>query len=85
MTNQLFLKPNEGKFLSMSVLSMLEQLKETSQNQQINWNPETRRDLRDMIEAGTSLKIKLDKLGFDMRDLPPYIDGDEEEFLTKQS
>lgn len=83
--NQLFLKPDEGKFLSMSVVAMIEKLRDTSQNQTINWNPETRKDLKDMLQAGESIRIKLKKLGFDMRDLPPYIDGDENEFLTKQS
>lgn len=81
----LYLKPDEAKFLSMAVVSVLEQLQETSKNQLINWNPETRKDLKDMVAAGTSLKIKLGKLGFDMGELPPYLDGDENEFLTKQS
>jgi len=80
-----FLKPNEGKFLSMAVVAMIEQLRENSQNQIINWNPEARKDFREMLEAGNSLRIKLIKLGFDMRELPPYLDGDEDEFLTKQS
>lgn len=85
MTNQLFLKQNEGKFLSMCVISMIEQLAETAQQQNIHWTPEARKGLREMREAGNSLRIKLERLGFDMRDLPPYFDGDEEEFLTKQS
>lgn len=82
---QLYLKPNEVKFISMAVLSMLEQLQDSAKNQLLNWNPETRKDLKDMIEIGSNLKIKLKKLGFDMRELPPYLDGDEDEFLTKQS
>jgi len=85
MTNHLFLKPDEGKFLSMAVVSMVEQLTNTSKNQNINWNPEIRNQLKDMVAAGKTLRIKLEKLGFDMRDLPRYIDGDEKEFLTKES
>lgn len=85
MTNQLFLKPDEGKFLSMAVVAMIEQLTETSQNQNINWNPETRKDIKDMLAAGRALRIKMNKLGLDTRDLPPYIDGEEEAFLTKPS
>jgi hypothetical protein len=84
-SKQLFLKPDEVKFIAMAVLSMIEQLQDTSKNPLINWNPESRKDLKDMITAGTSLRIKMEKLGFDMRDLPPYLDGDENEFLTKQS
>jgi hypothetical protein len=83
--NNLFLKPDEKKFVAMSVVSTLEQLQEMASNPQINWNPETRKDLKDMLAAGNSLRIKLEKLGFDVRELPPYVDGDENEFLTKQS
>ena len=81
----LYLKPDEAKFISMAVLSMIEQLEDTSKNQLINWNPEARKDLKDMVGAGNSLKIKLQKLGFDMRELPPYLEGDENDFLTKHS
>lgn len=81
----LYLKPDEAKFLSMAVIAMIEQLHDTAINPDINWNPETRRDLKGMIDAGNSLKIKMQKLGIDTRDLPPYLDGDENEFLTKQS
>jgi hypothetical protein len=83
--NQLFLKHNEGKFLSMSVIAMIEQLTDVSTNAAINWNPEARKELREMREAGESLRIKLQKLGFDMRELPPYIDGEEKDYLTKES
>lgn len=85
MVNQLFLKPNEGKFLSMAVVAMIEQLTATSQNDKINWNPEARRDIKDMLAAGKALRIKMAKLGLDTRDLPPYIDGEESDFLTKPS
>ncbi len=82
---QLYLKPDEGKFLSMAVVRMIEDLQDTSKNERFNWTPEARKDLKDMLAAGNSLKIKLLKLGFDMRELPPYEEGDEDEFLTKQS
>lgn len=84
-SKQLYLKPEEAVFVSMAVLSLIEQLEETNKNPWINWNPQTRKDLRDMISYGNALKIKLQKLGFDMRNLPPYLEGDENEFLTKQS
>lgn len=82
---QLYLKPNEVKFISMAVLRMLEDLQDAAKNQLINWNPEARKDLKDMIESGNDLKIKMKKIGFDMRDLPPFIAGDEDKFLTKES
>jgi len=82
---QLYLKPNEAKFISMAVVAMIDELQSTSKNQNINWNPESRKDFKDMLAAGNSLRIKLQKLGFDVRDLPPYFEGDEKDFLTKQS
>lgn len=84
-SKQLYLKPDEAKFTSMAVLSLLELLETVSKNQLINWNPEARKDLKEMVAAGSSLKIKLKNLGFDMRPLPPYLEGDENNFLTKQS
>jgi hypothetical protein len=82
---ELYLKPDEAKFLSMAVVALIEELNSTSKNVNLNWNPETRKDLKDMIAAGSSLKVKLNKLGFDMRELPPYIDGEEKDYLTKES
>lgn len=82
---QLFLKPEEAKFLAMAVVSMIDQINDAAKNQRANWNPEARKDFKEMITAGTALKIKLEKLGLDMRDLPEYLDGDEDTFLTKQS
>lgn len=82
---QLYLKPDEAKFLSMAVVSRIEELHNTSQNQIINWNPEARKLLKEMIEAGKSLKIKMEKIGIDMRPLPPFEEGNQDEFITKQS
>jgi len=82
---QLFLKPEEQKFISLAVVGLIEQLQEVYTNQFVNFNPEARRDLKQMLAAGNSLKIKMEKLGFDMRKLPPFMEGDEDEFLTKPS
>lgn len=69
----------------MAVLEMIETIKDTSTNVQHNWNPSARKDLQEMKQAGLAVKIKMQKLGFDMRDLPPYNEGDEKDYLTKQS
>lgn len=79
------MKPDEAKFIGMAVVSMLEQLKDTSQNQLINWNPESRKDIKDMLNVGSTLKIKMERLGFDMRPLPSLADGEENDYLTKES
>jgi len=81
----LFLKADEAKFLAMAVMSMLEQVTESSQKQSIPWNPEARRYFKEMREAGTALKIKLIKIGIPVDDLPDYEEGDENDFITKES
>lgn len=80
-----YLKPDEAKFISMAVLAIIEDLETTSKDVNINWNPSARKDLKEMITAGNSLKVKLENLGLDMRDLPPYLDSDKDDYLTKQS
>ncbi len=69
----------------MAVLAMLEDIQTTSKDVNLNWTPEVRKDFKDMIDAGTALKVKMMKLGFDMRPLPPYIDGEERDYFTKIS
>jgi hypothetical protein len=85
MTNQLYLKPDEGKFLGMAVASTLELVEEHSKNPAIPWTPESRKDLKDMLESGRRLKAKLEKLGFDVRPLPDLEPGEENDYLTKES
>lgn len=84
-TNQLYLQPDEGKFLGMSVVTMLEHIKTSLNNQNIPWTPESRATLKDMIQAGEKLKLKLGKLGFDLRPLPDLEDGEELDYVTKES
>jgi len=82
---QLFLKPEEQRFLAMAVLRVIEDLEISSKDVRINWTPESRKDLKDMLAAGTGLKIKMANLGFDMRPLPDLEPGEENDYLTKQS
>jgi len=82
---QLYLKPEEVTFLSTAVLSMLADVKESSQNQRVNWTPEARGYFKEMIAAGNGLIIKFKAIGIDMDGLKDYNDGDENEFLTKES
>ena len=84
-SDQLYLKPDEAKFIAMAVLSEIETLQDMATDQRINWNPAARKNLKDMIAAGTTLKIKLQKLNFDMKELPPYLEGDQDDFVTKES
>lgn len=83
--SNLYIKPDETKFLSMSVVSMIEQLEASAKDERLNWNVQSRKDLRDMIDAGKRLKIKMERIGIAMPPIPPYIDGEEKDYLTKES
>lgn len=83
--SNLYLKPEEAKFLSMAVVDCIETIQDTSSDQSLNWTPEARKDMKAMLTAGNSLREKLKKMGFDVRDLPPYLESDNDEFFTKQS
>jgi len=83
--NHLYLKPDEGMFLGMSVVSTLEHLTESLKNERIPWTPESRATMKEMISSGEMLKVKLQKLGFDLRPLPDLEDGEENDYITKPS
>lgn len=82
---QLFLKPDEQHFISMAILDLIEQLTNTSNDQKLPWTPQARKDIKDMLDTGNRLKIKLEGLGFNMRPLPDFEDGDINTFFTKPS
>lgn len=73
------------KFLGMAVVDVVDNINAQLRDPRINWTPESRKTLKEMLEAGVKLKTKLEKLGFDMRPLPPFEEGDQDEFLTKES
>lgn len=85
MNQNLFLKPEEAKFLGMAVASSLDSIQTIMKNPAIPWTPESRKTLKEMDEAGQQLKRKLVKLGFDVRPLPDLEDGEELDYITKES
>jgi ABC-type Zn2+ transport system substrate-binding protein/surface adhesin len=74
-----FLKPDEAKFVAIMVAQFITDHKATDRH---NWNAEAIKYRSEMLFAATSLKNKLQKLGFNVSDLDPYNDGDEKEFLN---
>ena len=81
----LYLKPQEAAFLGMAVMSMIDNLERQAKEQNLNWTPAARSTFREMLTAAAGLKVKMEKMGFDMRELPPFEEGDEQEYFTKQS
>lgn len=82
---QLYLKPEEAKFLGMAVVAMVEHLQNSATDETIPWNPASRKTIVDMLTAGKALKIKLDGMGFDMRPLPDLVDEEMKDYFTKES
>lgn len=79
------LTPPEAMAIELGLARLIEELKITGQNPQINWNPEARQTQREITEAAHSAAKKLEALTGRKVDLPPFREGDQDEFLTKQS
>lgn len=77
---QVFLKPDEAKFVALMVSQFITDHKETEHH---DWNEEARKYRAEMFASATSLKSKLSKLGFNVNDMDPYKEGDEDEFLNR--
>lgn len=51
----------------------------------IPWTPEARKIQADILKNARSAAAKLEKFAGIKCELPPYVPGDEDEFLTKES
>jgi hypothetical protein len=78
---QVFLKPDEARFVALMTSQFITDHKETDGH---DWNDEAKKYRGQMLAAATSLKSKLTKLGFNVDDLDPYQEGDENEFLNRK-
>ena len=83
----LYLKPEEMKFLALSIVTTFDFVKQNQQDPNIPWTPESRKYMREMIEAGNSLKNKLQKLGFNVKQIEDIkvTQQDIDDSLTKES
>lgn len=79
--------PAEIKILILGLVTVQEDLETGSKNQQYNFTPEARKDMKDMLDAANSARKKLEGvvnkgIAFEVAQ---YEEGDEKDFLTKQS
>lgn len=49
------------------------------------WSPDARSTIKDIETATKSARSKIEKFGNIKCELPPFYEGDENEFLTKES
>lgn len=80
---------NQGelKIIVMGIERIVEDLEAVSKNPNYPFTPEARKDMNDMLAAAYSSKKKLEKVankGVAFK-IEQYEEGDEKDFLTKQS
>lgn len=84
---RIFFSPNEVMAIGLGLTRIIEDMNAMKQGNNVNlpWTPEARKIQKDMLAACQSAAAKLEKFAGYKCELPPYVDGDEDEFLTKQS
>lgn len=82
--DKIYLNPNEVKLVAMLVGDFLQLQQETKH---FPFNPEAREMQKEMNEAAVGIKRKLIILGVAKEAFDPvqYEEGDENQFLTKES
>lgn len=79
------LTPKEVAITQMALSGLIEDLEAVSTNQNYPFTPEARQQQKDMLESARSSLAKIAKASGKLVKLDPYKEGDEDEFLTKQS
>jgi hypothetical protein len=79
------LTPDEVKVIQMSLSGTIMDLKETQKDQRFPFTPEARRDMKDILRHMESALSKIALTSGHLVQLDPYVEGDEKDFLTKQS
>lgn len=84
---RIFFNPNEVMAIGMGLARIMEDMNAMKQGNNVNlpWTPEARKIQKEIMAACVSAAAKLEKFAGYKCELPPYIDGDEDEFLTKES
>lgn len=86
MATEIF-SPAEVKIIILGLQTTIEDLEAVSKDIRHPFTPESRKDMKDMLAAGYSAKKKLEDVvnkgvAFVLEE---YKEGDEKDFLTKQS
>lgn len=81
---RVFLTPEEAQAIQMA-LGMLMENFEITKDQSIPFNPLARGYIMGIISAANSAAAKIEKITGITSQIPEYNEGDEDEFLTKES
>lgn len=78
----IYLTKDEYKAVQLGLSNILEDFKAT---RLLPWNSESRKDMKDIMAATKSAAAKIEKITGIKAILPPYIDGEEKYYFTKES
>lgn len=82
---QAALTHDEAKIIVMALANQIEDLEDTLKNVRLNWTPESRRTINEMVAAAKSARDKIVAITGINPNLPPYEEGDAEIYTTKPS
>lgn len=85
---KIFLNDKELKAIVMSLQYTNDFASDWNKRDNVPWNPEGRAILKDITDTTQGILRKLSNAyndGKPFPPLPPFVDGDEDEFLTKES
>jgi hypothetical protein len=84
---KIFFNREEVTVISMGLGMILEDMNSVNNGKQglYPWTPEARKDAKDIYAAAKSAANKLEKFAGIKSELPPYVEGDEKDFFTKES
>lgn len=84
---QIYFNPKEVRIIALGIGRIIDDINEMKKGEyaHIPWTPDTRKDFSDMMANARSVAAKLEKFTGIKCELPEYNDGDENEFLTKES
>jgi hypothetical protein len=83
----IFFNPDEVRAIGLGLGRVIDDLNSMKRGELLDvpWTPEARKIQKEISAATRSAAAKLEKFTGIKCELPPYIDGDEDEFLTKES
>lgn len=84
---KIYFNPDEVRAIALGLGSVIDDMNALKKGKLADtpWTPEARKFQKQIITACQSAAAKLEKFTGVKCDLPPYIPGDENEFLTKES
>ena len=79
------LSPKEVLTIQMALAMMIEDVEASSKDVTYPFTPQTRKEMADMLLNAKAAKAKIDLAVGNECIIQPYQEGDEKEFITKES